>query len=71
MFYDSVTNLVMNGYEYWWDLAGFGLDRHDTVTNTTMCNNIFGNAAIKRISQELVKCTPNAYTNQARINSNS
>ena len=34
MFYNSVTKHGRNSYEYLQDLAGFGLNRLDTVTNS-------------------------------------
>ena len=68
MFYDSVTKQVGNNFtnvsRIW-----LGSPRYSDEFNT-MCNNVLGNntAVNLRISHELVKCTPNAHTNDHILN---
>ena len=69
IFYDLVMKQVRNSYKYSWDLAGFGLNRHDTVTNSLRFAIIYNMEILQRlrISQELDKNMLNACTNQAQI----
>ena len=57
IFYDLVMKQVRNSYKYSWDLAGFGLNRHDTVTNSLRFAIIYNMEILQRlrISQELDK----------------
>ena len=57
MFYDSVMERVRNSYEYLWDMTGFDLNRHDTVTNSLRCAKIYFEMTARklRISHKLVK----------------
>ena len=60
MFYDSVMEQVRNSYEYLWDMTGFDLNRHDTVTNSLRSAKIYFEMTARklRISHKLVKeCT--------------
>ena len=69
IFYDLVMKQVRNSYKYSWDLAGFCLNRHDTVTNSLRFAIIYNMEILQRlrISQELDKNMLNACTNQAQI----
>ena len=55
IFYDSVTKQVRNSCEYSWDSAGFGLNRHDTVTSSLQCAiTYFGNYCKKVKNQSRI-----------------